>query len=69
MAHETETLRGLGREEQLAELKRIALDEGILKAVSLAKKLESPYLLDELHDSLVGELKRYLVEEGKLEEL
>ena len=59
----------LAKKEQLDELTRIAFDEGIAKAVAIAKKLENPYLLDEFHDSLMDELHQHLVSEGKLEEI
>lgn len=59
----------LEKDERLEELKKMALEEGIAKAVFVAKKLEDPRLLDELHDALADELKRQLIEEGKLEQL
>jgi len=66
---EVERIQPLEKDERLEELKRMALEEGLAKAVFIAKKLDDPHLLDELHDALAGELKRQLIEEGKLEEL
>lgn len=55
--------------EVIQELKHIALEGGLAKAVKEAKKYDDPYILDELHDALVDELKQRLLEEGQLEEL
>lgn len=55
--------------QKLEELKKMALEEGIAKAVFIAKKMDDPYLLDELHDALTDELKQRLISEGKLEKL
>lgn len=62
-------IQPLEKDERLEELKKMALEQGIAKAVFIAKKLDDPRLLDELHDTLADELKRQLIEEGKLEQL
>ena len=59
----------LEKQQKLEELKRIALDKGLTKAVFIAKKMDDPFLLDELHDALADELKAHLISEGKLESL
>lgn len=59
----------LEKREKLEELKKMALEKGIARAVFVAKKLGDPFLLDELHDALTDELKQRLIIEGKLEKL
>jgi hypothetical protein len=59
----------LEKQQKLEELKRIALEKGLTKAVFIAKKMDDPFLLDELHDALTDELKAHLISEGKLESL
>lgn len=66
---EYQRLVPLEKQEKLEELKQLALEKGIKKAISIAKKMDDPYLLDELHDALVDELKSQLISRGKLEEL
>jgi hypothetical protein len=66
---EHQRIVALAKKEQLDELTRIAFDEGVAKAVAIAKKLGNPYLLDEFHDSMIDSLRQHLIAEGKLEEL
>ena len=49
-------------------LLQVALDKGLNEAVDTAQKTNDPYLLDELHDTLVNELYNRLIKEGKLKE-
>lgn len=42
--------------KQVEELLNIAQKSGILNAVSIARKLHNPHLLDDFHDRLVFEL-------------
>lgn len=57
------------KERQVRFLIDLALEKGISEAVSTAKSLESPYLIDELHDALTDNLYHQLVKEGKLKEI
>lgn len=62
-------LQTLDRENQVKQLCDLALQKGLDFAVQIAKGLDSAYTLDEFHDTLVDELYKKLVEEGKLKEL
>lgn len=64
-----EELKASPQDQQVSKLKQMALQEGALKAVFHAKKLSDPYVIDELHDALVDELRNQLIEEGKVEQL
>lgn len=59
----------LEKQEKLEELKKIALEKGLTKAVFIAKKMDDPFLLDELHDALADELKSHFISKGELEQL
>jgi hypothetical protein len=50
------TMRAMGEPQQVAYLGKIALEQGVEKAVHLAEKTNSPYIMDALHDLLVDEL-------------
>jgi len=47
----------------------IALEKGIMHCIAVATKLQDPYILDTLHDKLIGELHERLVNENKLKEI
>ena len=47
----------------------MAFDKSVIEAVGVAKSLDSPYLLDEFHDTLVDKLYNKLVEQGKLKQV
>lgn len=47
----------------------IALEKGIMHCIEVAAKLQDPYILDTLHDKLIGELHERLVNENKLKEI
>lgn len=61
----------LPESDRLAQLKSVALKEGVVKAVRITKKMGDPRLLDELHDAIQDdpELKAQLEAMGKLEKL
>ena len=61
--------KNLDKNHQVKILATVAFEEGITKAVDLARRLDDAYVLDELHDHLVGELYERLVKEGKLKKL
>lgn len=54
------------KERQIQLLTDLAFEKGIPHAIEVAKRLESPFLLDEFHDALIDELYNKLIEEGKL---
>jgi len=57
------------KERQIKLLIDLVFEKGISRAVEVAKRLESPYLLDEFHDTLVDELYNKLIEEDKLDKV
>ena len=59
----------VNRQNQIKMLCDLAFEKGIDVAIEEAKKLDSPYILDEFHDSLVDELREKLIEKGKLEKI
>ncbi len=66
-----EHIAPLPKEEQLWQLKLIARDGSLEKAIAIAKKLNDPWLIDKFHDDLRDdpELRAQLEAMGKLEKL
>lgn len=66
-----EHIAPLPQEEQLRQLKQIAREQSLEKAISIAKKLDNPWLEDKFHDDLRDdpELRSQLEAMGKLEKL
>jgi len=62
-------IAGEPKERQVQLLVNLALEKGIIQAVEVAKGLDNPYLLDELHDVLADKYYNKLVEEGKLKKI
>ncbi|NQV00878.1 MAG: hypothetical protein HQ537_02040 [Parcubacteria group bacterium] len=62
-------LKGLDHENQVKALCNLALQKGLDFAIEIAKNLDNAYILDELHDSLVDELRKKLIEKGELKQL
>lgn len=62
----TASLRALKEPQQVAYLGKVALEEGIVKAVRLAEKVGSAYVMDALHDLLVDELSLELEARHKI---
>jgi hypothetical protein len=62
-------LKRYEKTQQLKGLIDIAFQQGISYAVDVVKEMDNPFLMDELHDVLVDELRKELVERGKLEEI
>lgn len=56
-------------ENKIKTLSMMAFSEGIEKSVEMARALKDPFILDALHDKLVGELYNELIEKGKLREV
>ncbi len=61
--------KNLDKDHQVKILATVAFEEGITRAVDMARHLNDAYVLDELHDHLVGELYERLVKEGKLKKV
>ena len=57
------------KEKQVQLLVNLVFEKGVDEAINVAKQLDSPYLVDELHDTLVDELYNKLVEQGKLKKI
>lgn len=66
VAATSQQIKGEPKEQQIKLLTDLALEKGISHAIEVAKRLDNPYLLDELHDALVDELYNKLVEQGEL---
>ena len=62
-------LKGEPKERQIKLLIDLAFEKGVVHATEVAKRLDSPYILDEFHDTLVDELYNYLVEQKKLKQI
>ncbi len=62
-------IKNLDTARQVEVLSTLAFEKGINHSVSIARNLNDAYLLDELHDRLVGELHEELVKKGKLKEI
>ena len=62
-------LKRYEKTQQLKGLIDIAFQKGVSYAVDVAREMDNPFLLDELHDVLVDELRKELIDRGKLEEL
>lgn len=62
-------IKDLDVSRQVKILTTLAFEKGIQYSVKVARGLNDAYLLDELHDKLVGELHDELVKKGKLKEI
>lgn len=56
-------------QEKLQRLVDLAFEHGILAAVTEARKLNDPYVMDAFHDALVDKLYDELVRRHKLDAL
>lgn len=52
--------------EQVEALVEIALTKGVLEAVSVARHLDNPHLLDDFHDMLIDEYYEKLLQARKI---
>jgi hypothetical protein len=59
---EAREIEKFSRPEQVGALISLALEKGILYAVSVAKNLKNPAILDEFHDVLVDKYFQILLE-------
>jgi len=62
-------LSGVEKNQQLKSLVDLAFAKGVAHATEVVRNLDSPYLMDEFHDTLIDEFHKKLVDEGKLEEI
>ena len=62
-------IKNLDTARQVEVLSALAFEKGINHSINVARNLSDAYLLDELHDKLVGELHEELVKRGKLKEI
>jgi hypothetical protein len=63
---ETEEIERLSKGEQVGTLVSLAFEQGLEKAVSVARKLKDPAVLDEFHDTLCDHYYEFLKEKGIL---
>ncbi|MCK4592197.1 hypothetical protein KAT63_02015 [Candidatus Parcubacteria bacterium] len=64
-----EELKNLDTAGQVKKLAVLAFEKGISHSIKVARSLNDAYLLDELHDRLIGELHEELVKKGKLKDI
>lgn len=69
IAQDARNLRAYEKNQQLKALVDLAFAKGVAYAADVARRLDSPYLMDEFHDTLVDKLHKELVQRGKLEEV
>ncbi len=62
-------IRDLDSARQIKVLTALAFEKGIMYSIKVARGLNNAFLLDELHDKLVGELHEELIKKGKLKDL
>lgn len=63
--NDEDIIKYLNKADQIKSLVNLSFTRGIFYAVEEARKLDDPYVLDELHDELVKQFKK-LVKSGKL---
>ena len=61
---EADEISQFPQEEQVRALVSLVFEKGLDKAVSVAKKIDNPALLDEFHDILVTKYYEMLVNQG-----
>ncbi|MDD2730885.1 MAG: hypothetical protein PHW33_02040 [Candidatus Portnoybacteria bacterium] len=62
-------LRAMEKSQQIKALVDLAFQKGVIHSVEVARNLDNPYLIDEFHDTLIDELRKELIERGRLEEI
>lgn len=62
-------IKDLDASRQVKVLTTLAFEKGISYCIKVARSLNNPYLLDDLHDKLSGELHDELIKKGKLKEI
>ena len=69
IAQDVKSIAMMDETRKIETLVAIALDKGIEHSIEVANGLQDPYVLDTLHDKLVGELHDRLVKDKKLKEV
>jgi hypothetical protein len=69
IAKDAKDIKNLDTARQAKVLVALAFEKGITYSIKVARSLNDAYLLDELHDKLVGELHEELVKKGKLKDI
>ena len=69
IAQKVQQIKAQPKERQIQLLTEMAFEKGVFEAVEVARRLDSPYLLDEFHHALIDELYNRLVEQGKLKQI
>ncbi len=65
IAQDVRDMQGMDHESQITHLIDVALTEGVERAVTIARKADDYYILDQLHDRLLSdELHEALVARG-----
>lgn len=62
-------IKDLDTGRQIKVLTTLAFEKGIMYSIKVARGLNNAYLLDGLHDKLIGELHEELIRKGKLKDL
>lgn len=62
-------IRDLDVMRQVKVLAALAFEKGISYSIKVARGLDDAYLLDALHDRLIGELNEELIKKGKLKKI
>lgn len=62
-------IRDLDAMRQVKVLAALAFEKGISYSIKVARGLDDAYLLDALHDRLIGELNEELIKKGKLKKI
>ncbi|MBW6440931.1 hypothetical protein K0B03_02745 [Patescibacteria group bacterium] len=65
----TAELKNLDTVGQVNKLSALAFDKGLAHSIKVARSLGDAYLLDALHDKLIGELHEELIKKGKLKKI
>ena len=66
---EIRKIKDLDTSKQVKILVALAFEKGISYSIKIARSLNDAYLLDELHDKLIGELYEEFVNKGKLKKI
>lgn len=62
-------IKNLDQEHQVQTLCELSFQKGLAYAISVARGLDNPHVLDAFHDTLTDELRQRLIQEDKVEEL
>lgn len=65
----TADIKAMDNKRKVETLSMIAFEKGIAHSIKIARQLKDPYVLDALHDKLVGDLYEKLVEQGKIKKI